>query len=46
VERLFVNGDGEPVYVRVRMGVFGFKSALLPVGRIRVDEEERTLLLR
>jgi hypothetical protein len=46
VERLFVNGDGEPVYVRVRMGAFGFKSALLPVGRITVDEEGRTLLLR
>ncbi len=46
VERLFVDGDGEPVYVRVRMGAFGYKSALLPVGRVTINEEERSLSLR
>ena len=29
VEELFVGGEGEPEYVRVRMGPFGLKSALI-----------------
>lgn len=46
VERLFIDGDGEPAYVRVRIGSFGLKSVLLPVVRITVDERKRIILLR
>jgi hypothetical protein len=46
VERLFVNGDGEPEYIRVRTGVFGSKAILIPVQMVAVDDERRTLVLR
>ena len=46
VEELFVNGRGEPEYIRVRVGLFGLKSILLPVEGVAVQEERRALLLR
>jgi hypothetical protein len=46
VEKLFVNGGGEPEYVRVKIGLFGLKSVLLPVQMVAVDDERRTLVLR
>ncbi len=46
VERFLVDGDGEPACVRVRIGLFGRTSVLLPVTRITVDEKKRTILLR
>lgn len=46
VEKIFVNGNREPEYVRVRMGYFGFKSVLIPVGFVEIDEERRSLMLK
>jgi hypothetical protein len=46
VERLFVNGDGEPEYIRVKTGVFGLKVVLIPVQMVAVDDERQTLVLR
>lgn len=42
---MFVNGDGEPEYVRVNIGRFARKSVLLPVHLVEVDRERRTLKL-
>ena len=45
-ERLFVNGRGEPEYIRVKMGLFGFKAVLIPVQMVAADEERRALVLQ
>lgn len=45
-EEVFANGRGEPEYVRVRMGILGLRSALLPVGFVRVDEQQRFFTLQ
>lgn len=45
VESVFVNRDGLPEYVRVKLGVFGLKSALIPVQSLKPDEARRTLKL-
>ncbi len=44
-EKLFVNGDGDPKHVRVRIGLFG-KSVLIPVEGIEANHERRTIVLR
>ena len=46
IERIFLNGRGEPEYIKVKMGYFGFKSILIPVVSVATDEERRTLLLQ
>jgi hypothetical protein len=46
VERVFLNGDGEPEYIRTRMGLLGKRHLLLPVQMVAVDDERRALLLR
>ena len=46
VEKLFVNWSGEPEYIRVSVGFFGFKSVLLPVQDVAVDEQRRILVLQ
>ncbi len=46
VEKLFVNENHEPEYVRVKMGFFGTKSVLIPVGFVEINEERRTLTLK
>jgi len=46
VEKLFVNWSGEPEYIRVSVGFFGFKSVLLPVQDVAVDEQRRILMLQ
>lgn len=46
VEKIFVNGDREPEYVRVRMGLFRLKSVLIPVGFVEIDEGRRGLVLK
>lgn len=43
-EKLFLNGDGAPTFVEVRLGLFG-KSALIPAQGVSVDAERRTLVL-
>jgi hypothetical protein len=45
-ERIFLNGRGEPEYIKVKMGFFGFKTVLLPVQSVAADEERRALLLQ
>ena len=46
VEKLFVNWSGEPEYIRVSVGFFGFQSVLLPVQEVAVDEQRRILVLQ
>lgn len=43
---VFANGSGEPEYVRVRMGLFGLRDALIPVQLVAVDAERRTMTLQ
>ncbi len=43
--KILANGNGEPEYVRVKMGLFGSNSVLLPVLAVAVDDERRTLAL-
>jgi hypothetical protein len=45
-EKLFLNGRGEPEYVRVKMGLFGIKTVLIPVQTVAADEERRALVLQ
>jgi len=45
-EEVFVNRDGDPEYVRLRVGLFGRKSVLIPVQFAEVDEEGRRLVLK
>jgi hypothetical protein len=45
-ERVFVNADDEPVYIRVRMGFFGTRVVLIPVQFVETDEERKTLVLK
>ena len=45
-ERIFLNGRGEPEYIKVKMGLFRFKSVLLPVQSVAADEEQRILKLQ
>lgn len=45
VESVFVNLGGLPEYVRVKSGIFGSKSVLIPVLSVKQDEERRTLTL-
>ena len=46
VKELFTNAHDEPEYITVRMGLFGVRSVLLPVGFVDIDEERRTLSLQ
>jgi hypothetical protein len=45
-EEVFVNWDGEPGYIRIRLGFFGRKSVLIPVQFVETDEEKKTLVLK
>jgi hypothetical protein len=45
-EKLFVNWNEEPEYVRVRIGIFGPKGILIPVQLAEVDYERQTLVLK
>ncbi len=44
-ERVFVNGSGEPEYIRVKMGLFGLKSVLIPVESVAIDEDRKAITL-
>lgn len=46
IEKLFVNGRGEPEYVVVKIGFFRRKTVLIPVEAVSVDDEQRALVLR
>jgi hypothetical protein len=45
-EECFLNGSGEPEYIRVKMGFFGLKTVLIPVQAIAADEVRRTIVLQ
>jgi hypothetical protein len=43
---VFVNWDGEPGYIRIRLGFFGMKSVLIPVQFVETDDENKALVLK
>ena len=45
-DKIFLNGRGEPEYIKVKMGFFGYKTVLLPVQSVAADEERRALVLQ
>lgn len=45
-ERVFTNWDNEPEYVQVNLGLFGFRSVLIPVQFVVADTHRRMLELR
>lgn len=45
-EKAFANGRGSLEYVRVKMGLFGLSSVLIPVQDVEVDDERRMLVLQ
>ncbi len=46
VKELFANASDEPEYVRVKIGLLGLRSVLIPIGFVAVDDERRTLTLQ
>jgi ribosomal 30S subunit maturation factor RimM len=46
VENLFVNDGGKPEYIRVKIGLFGHKTVLIPITFVAIDKEQRTLVLQ
>lgn len=44
--QVFANGRGEPEYIKVKMGLLGLKEALIPVGFVRIDEQQRIITLQ
>lgn len=46
VAELFLNAYHEPEYVKVRMGLFGLKTVLIPVTAAVIDGERRSLTLQ
>ena len=45
VDRIYVLEDGRPEYVRVRTGVFGGRSVLIPWELVRADEAQRVVVV-
>jgi hypothetical protein len=45
-ESVFANPDGEPVYIRARIGLFGMRAVLIPVQFVETDEKTRTLVIK
>jgi hypothetical protein len=45
-ESFFLNGSGEPEYIRVKIGLFGLRKVLIPVQTVDVDKERRALVLQ
>jgi hypothetical protein len=45
-EKVFVSWDGEPVYIRVRIGFLFTSTVLLPVHFVETDDEDKTLVLK
>ncbi len=46
VIQIFTNRRGEPQYVRIRVGLFGLGSVLIPVCFATLDEEQRILTMQ
>jgi hypothetical protein len=45
-ESVFANSDGEPEYIRLRIGPFGMKTVLIPVQFVETDEMRKTLVMK
>ena len=45
-EDVFANPDGEPMYVRVRIGLLFSRTVLIPVQFVETDEKKKTLVLK
>ena len=45
-EEVFVNPNGEPVYVRVNIGRFFSRTVLIPVQFVETDEEGKAIVLK
>ena len=45
-ESVFANSDGEPEYIRVRIGFFGMRAVLIPVQFVETDEKTKTIALK
>ena len=43
---MFANSDGEPLYIRVRIGLFGMKTVLIPVQVVETDKVRKTLVMK
>jgi hypothetical protein len=43
---VFVNGEDDPVCVRVNIGFLFSRTVLIPVQFVETDEERRTLVLK
>jgi len=41
-----VSWDGEPVYIRVRIGLFGMRAVLIPPPFVETDDESEALVLK
>ena len=46
VEELLPNAGQEPAYIRVRVGLLGLRTVLIPVQSVWVDKGRRILQLR
>jgi PRC-barrel domain len=45
-EEVFVNRDGQPMYVRVRIGILFSRTVLIPVQFVETDDEGKSLVLK
>jgi len=45
-QEVFVNREGDPVYVRVNIGFLFSRTVLIPVQFVETDEERKTLVLK
>ena len=45
-EEVFVNLDGEPMYIRVRIGFLFTSTVLTPVQFVETDDENKALVLK
>lgn len=45
VEEVFVNEDLDPEYIRVKLGLLGLRSALIPVQFVAVHTDRKSLVL-
>jgi hypothetical protein len=45
-EQVFVNLDGEPMYIRVRIGFLFTSTVLISVQFVETDDEDKTLILK
>ncbi len=45
-EEIFANANDDPEYIRVKTGLFGSKSVLIPVKLAAADVERRVIELR